>query len=176
MGWTISFGQLSFGIFDIVCVVAILIGAIVGLKRGFTRSAFKIVAYFLCFIVAALFTVSFSKLLSFIPQPWASLVSFVVLSALAFLLISLIGNILAKIINLFHLGFLDKLIGLVFGIVCALAVCYLIIEFLTMQQFFDCTPLRDNSIIYKDIIAKYAPSVVQVVKDTAISVRDSISL
>ena len=97
MDWTLAVGSVNFGIFDLVTFALVLIAGITGIAVGFSRSALKMLSYVVSFPLALLFVEPLSAFIREhveMKQVWASLISYIVLCLLIFILIKILGNLL----------------------------------------------------------------------------------
>jgi membrane protein required for colicin V production len=114
-----TFAQLSS--FDAGCLILILISALVAFVRGFIRELSSLLAFLLA-IAAAWVAWSFARPFArvIIPQDWNPAVADIGVVVLAFLAIFIttayVGSGLSKAVHQnTEIGFLDRLIGLVYG-------------------------------------------------------------
>jgi len=77
----------------------------------------------------------------------APIVGFIFAAALAFIIVRLLSHSLQTIIESARLQFLDKLLGLVFGLMEGLVIIILILLVLHYQTFFDTASILRDSII-----------------------------
>jgi membrane protein required for colicin V production len=74
------------------------------------------------------------------------IMAFVALFVIVFVLVRLLEHILADIVTRVHLGQIDKLLGLFFGVVEGFALVALILFVLSVQPLFDAKPVLNDSI------------------------------
>lgn len=169
MDWTIAIGSVTFGLLDVIALVIILVGAISGCIKGFTRKAGKICAFLLAMPGAALFTKQVGTLIadnSGIAIFPATLLAFVGLSALVYALLFIFISQLATIVDASGaLRALDSIVGFALGLLCSALVLSLIIALLQYQSFFDMSVLTENSVIFKRIIQPLYPQIIGLFRD-----------
>ncbi len=114
---------------DLIILLIVLISLIVGIVRGFVKELSVIVGLILGIYIAVTRYPSFEKyILKLITNPTAAkVVSFALIFLVVFFLVILLGVLLQKAIHLVMLGWLDKLIGGVFGIAKGLIISWLLL-------------------------------------------------
>ena len=151
---------------DIILIVCFVPALVPGLLKGFIRQAMGLVAV----VVGIWFSWNFSKVLSEwllqyfdISPTYMDVIAFIVVLALVIWLLSLVGNLFEKILQVAMLGWLDKLLGLVFAFVkTAIIVGVLIVLFhaLNMKVHLVKPEVLDGSVLYtglKDLIYQIFP-------------------
>jgi membrane protein required for colicin V production len=139
---------------DIIILLPLLIGLVRGLMRGLIQEISSIVAILLGFLGSRLWGASFAVWL--MQQfAWSETICMVLAYALLFIGIALTLNILAKLLSkLFQkiaLGWLNRLLGAIFGIgkwaivVLALVLC---VHRLDNQFHFLQEDLKNKSVLY----------------------------
>ena len=165
MDWTIAIGSVTFGLLDVIALAIVLVGAISGCIKGFTRKAGKAAAVLLAMPGAALFTKQAGTLLadsSGLAIFPATLIAFVALTALVYTLLFIFVSQLSSIVEASGaLRALDSIVGFVLGLLCSALVLSLIIALLQYQTFFDMSVLTDNSVIFKRIIQPLYPQMME---------------
>lgn len=173
MDWTFALGSLNLGIFDIIVLSVTLLAGISGIAIGFSRSVLKILAYCVCFPVALIFV---RPLSSFIAEKsgmaliWSSLIAYVVICLVIFILVKILGNLLGTAFETLSLGWLDSVLGFFFSVILALAVLLVLIEVASLQSFVDLTPLKENSIIYTKFFCALFPTIDRALKGAIVAI------
>ena len=174
MDWTFSIGTLSFGILDIITLVIVLIGAISGCITGFSVSATRLVGFLAAMPIALLFTkdlASFIAERTDLPIFWSTLIVFVALSLVVYLLICIFGTQLANILGASsHLRALDSILGFAWGLIASAVTISVILAVLNFQSFVDISALTDKSIIINEIIKPLFPTL----KDSFMGAFDGV--
>jgi membrane protein required for colicin V production len=103
---------------DITILVICVAGMIQGLVRGFVRQVFSLIGLILAIIIAFRYHDLLARYLSkWIQHPVAlTVVSFVIILAIVMLLFKLIGLAARAAIATIHVGWVDRLVGGVFGL------------------------------------------------------------
>lgn len=108
------------GIVDIVILVLLLIGAVSGLTRGFFKELATIGGLIVGLIVARVLYVSLAELLAPYLNTSMMLVqvlSFIVIWLAVPLGLSVLASVLTKAVNALYLGWVNRLAGIVLGVV-----------------------------------------------------------
>ncbi len=165
MDWSLTIGNLSIGVLDIIALVIVLVGAISGCITGFARQVANLAGFVLAIPAALLFTRPIAVTLSSntgLPLFWASFFVFVALSLLVFILVGIFGSALKNVLE--TVPALDHVLGFVWGLVASAICLSLIIAILNFQSFFDISRVTGSSIIVRDLIEPLFPTLVDAVK------------
>ena len=93
-----------------------------------------------------------------------SLIAFIVLFVVGYLLVVILGNVLSKVIDLSNgLSFVDKLFGFFWCALYALVILGVICYFLRMQTLFNVSELFDKSQFISKLIDPLTPKAVDFV-------------
>jgi membrane protein required for colicin V production len=116
-------------IIDVIIILVIIGSIITGIIRGFVKELSALAGLILgIYIAAQRYPLLEKHLIKVINSSSASkIISFLIIFLVVFFLIILLGLILQKVIQLVMLGWLDKLLGGVFGIVKGLIIVWLIL-------------------------------------------------
>ncbi len=106
---------------DIAIGVILVVGLLSGLSRGFVRTLFGLAALVLGIVAAGRgFVFVAEKVLFFLPGERVSeLAGFVLIFLVVFLAIVFIGRVIGKALKLASLGWLDRLVGGLLGLIMA---------------------------------------------------------
>lgn len=109
---------LNWTALDYILVAVMLISVILSFFRGFVREAISLVTWFLAFYFALQFAPTLSGVFHFISNPK---ISYAISAILIFLIVLLLGKLVGKlaheIMKISLLGFFDKILGFIFGVV-----------------------------------------------------------
>lgn len=114
---------------DVIGAVIILIGIIRGFSNGFVLELTQIASVFVGIIVALKYT---NIMAAFLQEQVAfsfeliQIVVFLILFALVVMIMHLIGNLITKVLKIIFLGWMNKLLGVVFGVIKALLLLCLL--------------------------------------------------
>jgi len=161
---------MSFNLADIVILLCFVPAIFGGLIKGFVRQAAGLAALLLGIWAGYHFSELVSaKLCTWIdtsPQ-WLSIISFAAIFIVVLLLVTLVGRLSEKAIQLVLLGWLDKLLGLVFAIVKTAFILSIIIYILvSLDSLIPFLPHEtlEHSRIYS-FIASIAPKFFPYIKN-----------
>ncbi len=109
----------DFNFADWLMVAIIAASALASLWRGFVREAISLAAWFAAFTVATMFGPALeSQLSAAIERPQIrQLSAFLLLFVATLLVCSLLGYLLSQLLKVTGLGFIDRLLGMAFGLV-----------------------------------------------------------
>lgn len=118
---------------DIILAVIGVIFVIIGIKRGLTGELIRITAMVVGFVVAFLYYTDITRYLIALKIPLAvkNALSFFLIYAATALVILLIGWIIKKLINLTLLGWADRALGAVMGVIKTIIVAWIICLFIS---------------------------------------------
>jgi membrane protein required for colicin V production len=126
-----------------VIIIIIVIGLIIhGIATGLIRSAFDIAGIFFGYI----FAVSYSATIR-MPQIFA----FIIIFAVVFLVVSIGGRILSKVIHFTPLGIIDRILGGVLGLIKGLVICFVLLVVVVLIR-------KDTRVLSESQIAKQIAS------------------
>lgn len=158
MGFSINY----LDIFILICFIPAVIG---GLMNGLVKQIASLAALVLGIWAGW----HFSELLSQGIRIWfktdnnlINIISFAIIFIAVLLLVNLIGNALSKIVKVVLLGWLDRILGVIFGILKYCLILSVIFYFVTsLDNLYDIIPahLFANSRLYQ-LIEPIAPSII----------------
>ena len=123
---------------DIVFAIILIASVLEGLKKGLTRTAIGLAAVIVGLFCGLWFYGTVGAAFgTYIARPWTNVLGFLIVFVGVILLGSLLAALIAKLLKLVHLSWLDRLLGGAFGVlrgalVCAVAVA-LLMAFSTRQ-------------------------------------------
>ena len=151
---------------DLLLIVCFVPALVLGLQKGFVRQAMGLVAL----VVGIWFSWNFSEPLSIwllkyfdISPTYMDVIAFIIVLALVIFLLSLLGNVFERVLKLAMLGWLDKLLGLVFALLkTALLVGVLLVpsHALNLKVHLVKPAVLDGSFLYtglKDLTCQVFP-------------------
>jgi membrane protein required for colicin V production len=118
---------------DIIFIFLVALACYKGIKKGFIGSIITFTAFFIGFFIATKFAATVAVYLTqhqWINHQWIPFLSFILVLALVFLAMHLLGKILEKSAELIMLGWFNKLTGiflymLMYGIFYSMVLYYL---------------------------------------------------
>jgi membrane protein required for colicin V production len=143
--------------FDLIIAVLIVLSAINGFKKGFIYQLASLAALILGIYLA----VKFSKVIApFINSHITSsanaskIIAFVFIFIIVMILVTLLGKFLEKVLEEVELGIINKIAGLVFGVVKSLFVIsalMIFLQFSIIKFNWPSQQTREGSFLYKPI-------------------------
>ncbi len=172
MSWGITLGGNFFNALDIILFLILMIGGIGGALVGFIESFSRSAGYVLGTIGGLMFTVPVAGLfmetfgLSVLP---ASLLAFVVLFMVAFILVRIAASILQRVVDLSAgLEAIDRLLGFFWGVLTSFLIIALICYAMRSQKLLNVAPLFDASQFITRVIDPYLPAAIRAVKESVL--------
>ena len=138
-------------IIDLVFFVVVASFAVIACVKGFVDELFDRGAPLIA-VWAAIFGYKMLavKLLPYVRFPvLANVFGFLLVFILVFLIVKVIQQVVGKIFEGKILGQLNRLLGFAFGVVEGLAVVALVLILLTVQPWFNVSPILSGSIFYR---------------------------
>ena len=118
---------------DIIILLVIVIGGIYGLIRGLVRGLFGILALLGGIWIASRTYIKLATYLPFGNTILTNILSFIIIFLIVAIIVTVIGFIIRKIVHFAFLGWIDKIFGLVFGILIGIftnwVLCIFILTF-----------------------------------------------
>jgi membrane protein required for colicin V production len=158
--WSFSIGAASFNLVDIIIVVILLVTTIMATVRGFALTFSKRLSFFVGLGLALLFASRLATVLidTFeIPLLWATLIAFVAIFIVVYLVIMLFGRLLSKALEAIHLSFLDKILGAALGVVEAFVIVATIVYLIGLQNVINVDPYLSGSFFVTKVVAPLTP-------------------
>ena len=123
-------------ILDWIIVILLFVGLVAGFAKGVIRQAFGLGGLILGLILGSLLYRPFAgmllKVFASMSYDTAKIVAFVVILLIVPIVCGLVGNILSKLVHAASLGFIDRLLGAVFGVFKVIIIMGLIIKGMDM--------------------------------------------
>lgn len=129
------------GILDIILLILLIPGVISGLRRGFTKEVLDLLALVIGIWAACHYHISladsFRSSVSMDPR-LLNIICFAGIFAFTLLIFGLIGILISKVLDIITLGWLNHLLGFVFGVIkSALVIGLIIIVFESLNGVFE---------------------------------------
>jgi len=113
---------------DIVFAIVLISSVLEGLKEGFARTALGLAAVIVGLVCGLWFYGSVGALFeSHVGQTWANVLGFLVIFVGVIMAGGLLGALIAKLLKMIHLSWLDRLAGGAFGVLRGALVCAVIV-------------------------------------------------
>ena len=156
---------------DIIISIFVLLFAYKGLKRGIIKELISLLSLILGIYIAINFSFLLEDYLSknlSKYEEFVSIISFIVVFLIVFLFLKTAGFVIKKLVKTLQLGFLDKLLGLLFGASkIALILSFLLLEIQHLSNTFgNIIPKEETqrSVLYKPIY-NIVPTILPVAKE-----------
>ena len=130
----------------VIIVVAVLLG-IVGLRRGIIRTVFGIVGLIVGIVLAGRYYDELAALIFPAGATWAHIAAYIIILLATLLVVGVIGWLVAKLVHLVLLGWLDRLVGCILGVIIGGLLCAAILA----------------------IVVKYSPGTETVISQSALA-------
>lgn len=169
MDWTFAIGNVNIGIVDIVIFALCMISAVFCCIRGFINEfchhAGMIFGFAAGFLFTSMLTPAVDDAISGKLPLWVTaLVSFVLLTVVGYVIFRLLGSTLETIVESFHLGAINNILGFFWGLLAALFVLSALMYVLSLQNIIDFSPLFDSSIIANEFIKPLLPQTISTIE------------
>lgn len=158
--WGFSVGSYMVNIVDVVIIIIGLLAAVAGVARGFAMKFTSRAGFLIGLVVALLFArLGASLLVETFESPllWSTLIAFILLFVLGYILIMIVGSLLDRTLEALGLDWLDRLLGSILGIVEALIMIAFIIYLFELQKVVDVSLYLDRSVITTKFIKPLTP-------------------
>jgi membrane protein required for colicin V production len=133
---------------DYFFIFIIFISFLIGCYRGFTRELFSLIGWVFAFYFANLFSGDFLEYVSF---EFGEHINFIIIYATIFVIILLLASFLAaifnKLIKNIGLGFLNVVIGSIFGFMRGVLISFIIIFLVEKTSFITEEKLAESKTI-----------------------------
>jgi membrane protein required for colicin V production len=106
----------------VIIVVAVLLG-IVGLRQGIIRTVFGIAGLIGGIVLAGRYYGGLAALLSPAGATWANIAAYAIILFATLIVSGVVGSLVAKLVHLVMLGWLDRLVGFILGVVIGGMLC-----------------------------------------------------
>lgn len=116
---------------DIIFLILWLFFTIRGISKGLVKEVFSLAGVVIGFVGAYVYLDSVMAFLG-ASGTVLKIIVFILLFAVIYFVVVIVGAIFSKILKLIFLGFLDRLLGLVFGFLEGFAISAIIVYLLTL--------------------------------------------
>ena len=164
MDWSLAIGNIVINGLDVVVFIFIIAGAVGGALEGFASAFSSKAGYIVALAVGLMFTKLIAPLLQsrFGLSPFASsIISYVALFYVGFLLTQAFGSWLTKILEGVGLGPVNTVLGFIWGIAVMVFILIIILLLLENQELIPIHQLTDNSYFVTHMMSSIMPQVQQ---------------
>lgn len=115
--------------FDIAVIVVVLLSAMIGLWRGVIREVFALAAWIAAVVCMFVFGDKLAQMLPFAQDtPWLrSMAGYALVFIGVFVVLSVVGFLFSKVVNAIGLSFLDRALGMMFGLIRGALIAVLLV-------------------------------------------------
>jgi membrane protein required for colicin V production len=106
----------------VIIVVAVLLG-ILGLRQGIIKTVFGIAGLIGGIVLAGRYYDGLAALLSPSGATWANIAAYAIILFATLIVAAVIGSLVAKLVHLVMLGWLDRLVGFILGVFIGGLLC-----------------------------------------------------
>jgi len=106
----------------VIIVVAVLLG-LVGLRQGIIKTVFGIAGLIGGIVLAGRYYSGLAALLSPAAATWANIAAYAIILVATLIVASVVGWLVAKLVHFAMLGWLDRLVGFLLGVVVGGLLC-----------------------------------------------------
>jgi len=106
----------------VIIVVAVLLG-LAGLRQGIIRTAFGIAGLIGGIVLAGRYYDELAALLSSSGATWVNIAAYAIILIATLIVAGVVGSLVAKLVHLVLLGWLDRLVGCVLGVFIGGLLC-----------------------------------------------------
>src|SRR5271169_1060956 len=116
---------------DIVFAIVLISSVLEGLKKGFARTALGLAAVIVGLVCGLWFYGTVGAIFgTHVELPWAHVAGFLVIFIGVIILGGIMGALIARLLKMIHLSWLDRLAGGAFGVLRGALVCAVIVAVL----------------------------------------------
>jgi len=108
---------------DIVIIVVAVLSGIWGLRQGIIKTAFGIAGLIVGIVLAGRYYDGLAALLSPAGATWANIAAYAIILIATLIVAGVVGSLVAKLVHLVLLGWLDRLVGCVLGVFIGGLLC-----------------------------------------------------
>jgi len=106
----------------VIIVVAVLLGA-VGLRQGIIKTVFGIAGLIGGIVLAGRYYDELAAVLSSSGATWVNIAAYAIILIATLIVVGVIGRLVAKLVHLVLLGWLDRLVGCILGVFIGSLLC-----------------------------------------------------
>ena len=132
----------------VIIVVAVLLG-IVGLRQGIITTVFGIAGLIGGIVLAGRYYDELAALLSPAGATWANIAAYAIILIATLIVAGVIGSLVAKLVHLVLLGWLDRLVGFIFGLIIGALLCAAVLAIIVKYY------PGAEAVISQSVIAKF---------------------
>lgn len=165
--WGINIGSLFLNVVDVIIIVLAVMGAIAGAVRGFSIQFSSRAGFLVGIALALLFAKRVTNLvlktfnLELLPS---TVIAYATLFIVGFLITMAFGSLLNKVLTALHLGWLDHLLGFVWGAIEIAIIVSVLLFVLDLQEVLSLDLYFEHSYIVKHYLRPGIDIATQIIK------------
>jgi len=132
----------------VIIVVAVLLG-IWGLRQGIIRTLFGIAGLIGGIVLAGRYYGGLAALLSPSGATWANIAAYAIILIATLIVAGVIGRFVAKLVHIVLLGWLDRLVGCILGVIIGSLLCAAVLAI--VGKYYPGT----EAVISQSVLAKF---------------------
>ncbi len=152
---------------DYILFVVLMVGGIWGAIKGFLDELTSKTGLVMGFILALMFTHSFSVVFSErlgFPNWFAAFSAYFIIFVAGYLLMRLIGSVLSSIVETANITVIDNILGFFLGLIEAFLVISAVEFILGYQNLFNLQPIFEESLFSSKLFLPFAQKAVSLIK------------
>ena len=139
---------------DIVIIVVVVLLGLAGLRQGMIRTVFGIAGLVGGIFLAGRYHDELAALLFPSGAVWANIAAYAIIAIATLVVAGVIGWLVAKLVNFVALGWLDKLVGCVLGVVIGCLLCAAILA-IVVKYYPDMEATINQSVIARVLVGGF---------------------
>ena len=139
---------------DIVIIVVIVLLGILGLRQGIIKTAFGIAGLIAGIVLAGRYYKPLAEILSPSGASWANITAYAIILIATLVVAGVIGWLIAKLVHLVLLGWLDQLAGFVFGAAIGALICAAVLA-MVIKYFPGVEASIAHSVLARFLLARF---------------------
>jgi membrane protein required for colicin V production len=139
---------------DIIIIVVVVLLGIAGLRQGMIRTVFGIAGLIGGIFLAGRYYDELASLLFPSGAIWANIAAYAIIAVATLVVAGVIGWLLAKLVNFAALGWLDRLVGCILGVVIGGLLCAAVLAII-IKFYPDMQATIDQSIIARFLVGGF---------------------
>jgi len=139
---------------DIVIIVVVVGLGVAGLRQGMIRTVFGIAGLIGGIFLAGRYYDELAALLFPSSATWANIAAYAIIAIATLVVAGVIGWLIAKLVNFAALGWLDRLVGFIFGIVIGGLLCAAVLAIL-LKYYPGTAAIISQSVIAQFLVEEF---------------------
>jgi len=137
----------------VIIVVAVLLG-ISGLRQGIIKTAFGIAGLIGGIVLAGRYYSGLAALLSSSGATWANIAAYAIILIATLVVAGVLGHFVSKLVHFAALGWLDRLVGFIFGLFIGGVFCAAVLA-IVGKYYAGAEPVISSSVIARFLMEQF---------------------